>query len=94
MKERTGKIVFFVIHFIAVAILYTGITYIEHHQSKDNLMLIKQVDSLNVVKQKLNDENCILKHVNVQNELIIQEMFKKNPQLKAEYEAFDLGDNK
>jgi hypothetical protein len=91
MKERTRNIVFFLIHFLAVLILYIGIRVLDHHQSIDNLMLIKQVDSLNVVTHKLNDDNCVLQHINTQNQLILQEMFKKNPNLKAEYEAFDIG---
>lgn len=94
MRERVRNLVFFLIHFVAVIILYTGIRIIDHHQSKDNMLLIKQTDSLNVVIQKLNDENCIIKHINAQNELIIQEMFKKDPNLKAQYEVFDLGDKK
>lgn len=94
MKERTRNIVFFLIHFVAVAALYTFITMLNHHNSKGVVALVNKVDSLNVVTHNLNKDVCHIAKENARYEVILSEIFKKYPNLKEDYGVLNLGEKK
>jgi hypothetical protein len=94
MKERARNVVFFLIHFIAVAALYTFITLMNHHSSNEIIKLVNKVDSLNVVTHKLNKDICTISKENGQYEIVLSEIFKKHPDLKKDYGVLGLGEKK